>query len=176
MVPASGSSRPTGTIHAFAGTGTSGFSGDGGPALDAQVGGIDTADESYAEVMGMAMDAAGDLYVADTGNQRIRKVDRDGIITTVAGNGQRGYTGDGGPAPDATFQDPVDVALDAAGNLYISDHHNRVVRRVDTSGVISTVAGFPGGTTIGATADPRWRPACSPGPSTSATATSTSAT
>jgi hypothetical protein len=136
-----------GFIHAFAGTGTSGSSGDGGPAVTAQVGGSVTTDESYGEVMGMVTDLMGDVYLADTGNQRIRRIDPKGIITTVAGTGERGYSGDGGPAIEATFQDPVDVALDEAGNLYISDHHNRVVRRVDTSGVITTVAGFPAGMT-----------------------------
>ncbi len=138
---------PDGTIHAFAGTGTPGFSGDGGPAVKAMFGGTDKSDESYAEVFGVATDAAGNVYLSDTGNQRIRRVDRNGIITTVAGTGERGYSGDGGPALAATFQDPVDLALDAAGNLYISDHHNFVVRRVDTSGFISTVAGnFPAAT------------------------------
>jgi hypothetical protein len=131
----------TGVIRAFAGTGQPGFAGDGGPAVDALMAGTVPSDDSYADVEGAAIAPDGTVYLADTGNQRIRKVDPDGIITTVAGNGARGYSGDGGPALAATFEDPVDLALDDAGNLYISDHHNSVVRKVDTSGVISTVAG-----------------------------------
>ena len=107
---------------------------------------------------------------------KVRKVDPAGIITTVAGSGERGYSGDGGPALAATFQDPVDLALDDVGNLYISDHHNNVVRRLDTAGIITTVAG--GGNHGGsqATADPRPRHPSSRGPSRSTTATCTSGT
>lgn len=133
--------EPDGTIRAFAGSGAPGFSGDGGPALQAMLGGTDPSDPSYGNVLGVATDSAGDVFLGDAGNQRVRRVDSNGVISTVAGSGPRGYTGDGGLALDATFQDPADLALDDAGNLYISDHHNDVVRKVDTSGVISTVAG-----------------------------------
>jgi sugar lactone lactonase YvrE len=142
---------PEGMVHAFAGTGEPGFAGDGGPALAALLGGADPSDRSYPDVEGSVVDAAGDVFITDNANSRIRRVDPAGIITTVAGSGKRGYTGDGGPALEATFQDPVDLALDDAGDLYVSDHHNDVVRRVDTSGIISTVAG--GGTLQGAAGD-----------------------
>lgn len=133
---------PDGVVHAFAGTTTPGFAGDGGPATAALTGGADPTDSSYPDVEGSAIDAAGDVLITDNANSRIRKIDARGIITTIAGSGARGYTGDGGPALEATFQDPVDLALDAAGNLYISDHHNDVVRKLDTNGIITTVAGI----------------------------------
>jgi trimeric autotransporter adhesin len=142
---------PDGIIHAFAGSTTPGFGGDGGAAVTALLGGADPGDRSYPDVEGSAVASDGSVYLTDNANSRIRKVDPAGVITTVAGNGRRGYTGDGGPALEATFQDPVDLALDEAGNLYISDHHNNVVRKVDRSGVISTVAG--GGTHGGASGD-----------------------
>jgi sugar lactone lactonase YvrE len=109
-----------------AGNGNPGFSGDGGPAILAQLN----------NAQGLAVDPEGNLYIADTGNGRIRKVDTNGIITTVAGGGSS--LGDGGPATSAVV-DCVGVALDAAGNLYISGSTR--VRKVDTNGTISTVAG-----------------------------------
>ena len=120
-----------GVIRNFAGTGEAGFSGDGGPALEA----------TFGEVIGVTTDAVGNVYLADTGNQRIRKVDPDGIITTVAGSGERGYSGDGGPATDAALNDPVMMAVADDGTLYFSEHHNDVVRRVSPDGIITTVAG-----------------------------------
>jgi sugar lactone lactonase YvrE len=120
-----------GVIRAFAGTGEEGFSGDGGPALDA----------TFGEVIGVTTDAVGNVYLADTGNQRIRKVDHEGIITTVAGSGERGYSGDGGPATEAALNDPVMLAVADDGTLYFSEHHNNVVRRVSPDGIITTVAG-----------------------------------
>ncbi|MBI6545553.1 MAG: hypothetical protein HY692_02090, partial [Cyanobacteria bacterium NC_groundwater_1444_Ag_S-0.65um_54_12] len=83
----------------------------------------------------------GNLYIADYNNHRIRKVDTGGIITTVAGDGIDGYSGDGGAATSAQLWFPYDVAVDGAGNLYIADTYNNVIRKVATNGIISTVAG-----------------------------------
>ena len=115
----------------MAGTGTATFGGDGGAAVAAQV----------SSPYGVALDGAGNLYIADTGSHRIRKVNSAGVISTVAGNGTRGYGGDGGPATAAQLQLPVGVAADGAGNLYIADFHNHRIRKVDAAGDISTVAG-----------------------------------
>ena len=122
---------PAGTITTVAGNGQYCYGGDGGPATAA----------SLATPIGVAVDAAGNLYMADSGNQRIRKISPDGTITTVAGNGQGGYSGDGGPATAASLNGPSGVAVDAAGNLYISDSYNGRIRKVATSGTITTVAG-----------------------------------
>jgi sugar lactone lactonase YvrE len=123
----------TGIITTVAGNGTSGFSGDGGPATSASLRAPD----------GVAVDAAGNLLIADTSNQRIRRVDgTTGIITTVAGNGTYGFSGDGGAATSASLNSPVGVAVDAAGSLLIVDTGNQRIRRVDgTTGIITTVAG-----------------------------------
>ena len=120
-----------GNISTVAGTGESGYSGDGGPAAQAQL----------AQPYGLTADAAGNLYIADSFNNRIRKVDAAGIISTAAGSGESGYGGDGGPALQAQLAGPVGVALDAAGNLYIADGNNQRIRKVDAAGVISTIAG-----------------------------------
>jgi sugar lactone lactonase YvrE len=124
---------PTGNFTVVAGTGTAGFSGDGGPASSA----------ALASPSGLVVDTQGDLFIADGGNQRIRRVDAvSGIITTVAGNGQYSFSGDGGPATSASLRGPYDVALDGQGNLFIADLGNQRVRRVDAvSGIITTVAG-----------------------------------
>lgn len=114
-----------------AGTGQDGYSGDNGPATSAQL----------SAASSLALDAAGNLYIADLGNHRIRKVVPNGTITTVAGNGTRGYSGDGGPATSAQLNYPRAVAVDSAGNLYIADRDNLRVRRVDSSGIITTFAG-----------------------------------
>src|SRR5215212_6603184 len=121
---------PSGTITTVAGTGRFGFSGDGGPATEAKL----TASD-------VALDDKGNLYIADTENNRIRKVDRDGIIHTVAGTGKEGYSGDGGPATEAALNLPIGIALDREGNLFIACHHNSRVRKVDRNGKITTVAG-----------------------------------
>ena len=120
-----------GTITTVAGSGRSGFGGDGGPAVAAQL----------RNPAGVALDAAGNLYIADSFNHRIRKVDAAGTITTVAGSGRSGYGGDGGPAVAAQLNQPAGVALDGAGNLYIADLFNHRIRKVDAAGVITTVAG-----------------------------------
>jgi streptogramin lyase len=123
---------PQGIIHAFAGTGVPGFSGDGGPAVDATFG---------EGVNGIATDAAGDVYLGDPGNHRIRKVDPAGIITTIAGSGEAGSSGDGRPALEAALDSPHSMALDADGSLYFVDDAANVVRRIDPDGIISTIAG-----------------------------------
>ncbi len=120
-----------GIISTFAGNGIGGFGGDGGPATQAQL----------LWPSGVAVDTLGNLYIADTYNNRIRKVDKNGTITTVAGNGDEDYGGDGGPAVQAALQFPLDVAIDASGNLYIADYYNYRIRKVDTNGIITTVAG-----------------------------------
>jgi hypothetical protein len=120
-----------GTITTVAGTGFSGFSGDGGPATAARL----------SNPNSVAIDAAGNLYIADGINRRIRKVDAGGTITTVAGNGTSGFAGDGGAATAASLSTPTGVALDLAGNLYFADSANRRIRKVDTGGTITTVAG-----------------------------------
>lgn len=123
----------TGIITTIAGTGTRGFSGDGGPASEATL--------SIPELI--ALDAAGNLFITDRGNARVRRIDtRTGRITTVAGNGEPGYAGDGGPATEARLSYPFGVIADTAGNLFIADTENHVIRRVDaTTGRITTVAG-----------------------------------
>ncbi|HEY1206842.1 MAG TPA: NHL repeat-containing protein, partial [Bryobacteraceae bacterium] len=122
-----------GTLTRVAGTRGGGYSGDGGPATSAQLGGPG----------GVAVDAAGNLYIADAGNNAIRKVAAaTGIITTVAGNGTEGYKGDGGPATSAQLAGPFGVAVDAAGNFYFADAGNLVIRKVAAAtGIITTVAG-----------------------------------
>jgi DNA-binding beta-propeller fold protein YncE len=92
----------------------------------------------------LAVDAAGSLYIADQGNNVIRKVTTDGIISTFAGTGQEGFSGDGGAAVTAGLAGPAGVAVDDAGNVLIADTGNAVVRRVDASGIITTIAGQPG--------------------------------
>ncbi|MDA2930164.1 hypothetical protein MYX84_09490 [Acidobacteria bacterium AH-259-O06] len=90
---------------------------------------------------GVALDGKGNLYIADTGAHRICKVNTEGIITRVVGVGQRGFSGDGGPAVEAKIAAPHDMVFDWEGNLYFTDSYNHSVRKVDTNGVITTVAG-----------------------------------
>src|SRR5215210_1531556 len=122
---------PPGTLLTVAGNGQDRFSGDGGPAIRA----------ALSAPQDQAVDAAGNLYIADGDNFRVRKVSPDGTITTVAGTGQEGLSGDGGPAVKAKLTFPNGVAVDAAGNLFITDGSNGRVRKVDASGIITTVAG-----------------------------------
>ena len=123
-----------GNMTRFAGTGESGFSGDKGKATEAQL----------KIPAGLTFDKKGNLYIADRNNHRIRKVDTRGIITTVAGNGTAGFSGDGGKATQAQLNLPSGVAVDDKGNIYISDRSNNRVRVVDNKGTITTFAGNGG--------------------------------
>ncbi len=120
-----------GVIHRFAGNGSLAHSGDGGPAVNA---GLITP-------WGLALDGDGNLYIADENDHRVRRVSADGIISTFAGNGRSGYSGDGGPAAAASFSGPRAVAVDASGNVYIADTGNARVRKVSAGGTITTVVG-----------------------------------
>lgn len=120
-----------GIISTIAGNGTAGFGGDGGPATAAQLN----------SVSGVAVDGTGNIYIADQVNFRIRKVDVSGMMTTIAGNGTAGYSGDGAAATAAELSYPKRVAVDGAGNVYIADMNNDCIRRVNTSGIITTFAG-----------------------------------
>ena len=120
-------------IGTAVGTGERGFGGDGGPAERAQLNGP----------FDVGFDPEGNLYFSDTFNHRIRRVDaRTGNITTCAGSGEAGYSGDGGPATQAHLNEPYGIAVDNAGNVHVADRHNHCVRRIDSaSGVITTLAG-----------------------------------
>jgi len=133
----------TGIITTVAGTGVAGFSGDNGPALNAQLSG--PAD--------VALDSNGNIYIGDQKNSRVRRVDTRGYITTVAGNGTYGYSGDGGPALSAALTYPTGIDVDGSGNLYIADQFNYRIRKVTPQGNISTVAGNGTFNPIGAAGD-----------------------
>ena len=135
----------TGRLSTFAGNGAIGSGGDGGLAILAQL----------TDPKGVAVDAAGNVYIADTVNHRIRKVTIDGIITTIAGNGKPGYSGDGGPAGNAQLYSPDAVAVDSGGNVYIVDTHNSVIRVLQP--VLPSL--LQGGVTNAAS----FKPAISPG-------------
>ncbi len=122
----------TGVITTVAGNGSSGYSGNGGPATSAEL----------SVPSAVAVDAAGNIFIADSGNNVIREVIAStGIISAIAGNHTTGYSGDGGTATSAKLNDPTGVAVDAAGEVFIADQGNDVIRKVNTSGHISTVAG-----------------------------------
>ena len=121
----------TGIITTLAGNGTAGFSGDGGPAGASQL----------SNPWGIAVDKTGTIYFADSDNNRVRLIDATGRITTKVGDGTAGFSGDGAPSTAARVSAPAGLAADAAGNIYIADAGNNRVRKVDTSGFISTVAG-----------------------------------
>lgn len=122
---------PEGVISTYAGNGTAGFNGDGGAATSAELSGP----------LGIAFDDAGNLYIAESGNERVRKVTPLGIISTIAGNGTAGYNGDGIAATGAELNNPNGIVVDKSGNIYIGDYFNNRVRKVNTAGFISTVAG-----------------------------------
>lgn len=124
-------------ITTAAGSSTAGFAGDGAAATAARL----------SSPYGVAIDAAGNMYIADESNHRIRKVSTTGIITTIAGTGFGGYlpAHDGGPATAAWLRWPRGIAVDAVGNVYFSDYGNNIIRKISTAGIISTIAGTPGG-------------------------------
>lgn len=122
---------PSGVITTFAGNGIEGYSGDNGPAVDAEL--------NFP--CGVAVDGNGNVYIADSSNVRIREVSPTGMITTIAGNGDEGETGDNGPALEAELSSPQFLAADASGNVYITDTYDCKIRKISTSGIISTVAG-----------------------------------
>jgi len=123
----------TGVIATVAGTGERGYSGDGGPASAALLN----------EPFMCAFDAAGSLYIAEAMNHCIRRVDREtGVISTIAGTGAEGYSGDGGPATEATFRQPYSLQAAANGDVYVVDRLNYVIRKIDAAtGIVTTVAG-----------------------------------
>jgi len=122
----------SGVISTVAGNGTSGYSGDGGPATGAQL---------CSNLWGIAVDNGDNIYIADKNNQRIRKVNSSGIISTIAGTGTYGFSGDGGPATLARINGISGVASDNLGNIYICDQYNHRIRKIDTRGIITTIAG-----------------------------------
>ncbi|MFZ2504282.1 MAG: hypothetical protein WAW88_16600, partial [Nocardioides sp.] len=123
--------EPQSVISTIAGSGKAGFSGDGGPADQAEVN----------KPRDTAVGPDGSLYIADTFNDRIRKISPDGTISTVAGNGTHDFGGDGGPATEASLSWPHDLTVDSSGVLYFADSNNHRVRRVDLDGTITTVVG-----------------------------------
>lgn len=138
----------SGRIRTVAGSGAEGYAGDGGPALQAK----------FLFPAGLALDSHGDLYIADEQTNRIRRIGSDGIITTFAGTGQRGFSGDGGAATAARLSGPGSMVFDASGVLFFTDDFNNGVRKITPDGVISTLARFgqfdrPAGIAIGRTGD-----------------------
>jgi RHS repeat-associated protein len=119
-----------GSVHPIAGIGEPGSSGDGGPALQARL-----------KPAAIALGSDGSIYVADEENHRVRKIDANGTITTIAGAGSSGFSGDGGPASEALLSAPIDIATGPSGELYIADRNNRRVRHISVNGIITTVAG-----------------------------------
>ncbi len=122
---------PNGTIFTIAGTRISGYSGDGGPALKAQ----------FQAPGSIAIDLAGNVFVCDSGNYVVRKITTDGSIATIAGNGTRGFSGDGGPAIFAQFTELTSIAVDQTGNVFVADVGNGRIRKISPNGIISTAAG-----------------------------------
>ncbi len=121
---------PQGSTSIVAGGGPDGFSGDNGPATEA----------ALNAPQGLAVDAVGNIYVADNGNNRVRKIDTTGTITTIAGNGKFEFSGDNGPAISAGLN-PFDLALDSTGDLFVVDQLNNRVRKIAPNGTITTVVG-----------------------------------
>jgi len=132
LLISNGSARADWSIETIAGTGKQGFSGDGGPATKAEL------DNPFGIVRG----PDGAFYYCEYTGQRIRRIGKDGTITTIAGTGQVGFTGDGGPALEATFNKPHELRFDTVGDLYIVDMVNHAVRKIDMkTGIITTIAG-----------------------------------
>jgi uncharacterized protein (TIGR03437 family) len=121
----------SGIVTTIAGIGVEGFSGDGGPATAAMLGRPEA----------LALDSASNLYIADSTRHRIRRIDTNGIITTVAGNGIEGFSGDGGAAVNASFDFPIGVAVDRSGNIYVADGNNNRIRKITPGGIVTTFAG-----------------------------------
>jgi streptogramin lyase len=129
----------TGTINTICGNGTRSYTGDGGPASAAT---LNMPAGQSAPPVGRLAFSNGALYIADVLNHCIRRINLGtGIIETIAGTGVAGYSGDGGPANAAQINSPSDVDVDSSGNVYIADTYNSVIRKVDTAGTITTVAG-----------------------------------
>lgn len=122
---------PTGIITTIAGVPTGGYGGDGGPATNARMN----------APTGVAVDAAKNIYIADQGNNCIRRVSAAGVITTIAGTGAAGYSGDGGAATAAMLSTPVALAVDGGGNVFVADQTNNRIRKISPTGIITTVAG-----------------------------------
>ena len=122
---------PSGLVMPFAGSGGSGYSGDGGPAVSA----------GLQFPFAVATDDMGNVYIADSGDHRIRMVDASGTISTVAGTGARGFSGDGGPATSAEFNSPAGVAAGSDGAVYVADRRNHRIFRIDSAGIVTTIAG-----------------------------------
>ena len=120
-----------GIITTIAGTGVRGYNGDSIPATDAELN----------DPAGITTDASGEVYFCDRGNNRVRKIDATGIITTIAGNGNSGFSGDGGPATAAEFNGVGFIKLDVIGNIYLTDPFNNRIRMVSTDGMLHTIAG-----------------------------------
>jgi trimeric autotransporter adhesin len=121
----------TNVIITFAGTGANGYSGDGGQCIRA----------TFSRPQNIISDSTGNLYFADADNNVIRRIDGSGIVSTIAGNGTDGYSGDNGPATLAMLSTPTGLAVDAIGSIYIADNGNNRIRKVDASGIITTIAG-----------------------------------
>src|SRR5579884_528379 len=140
-IPAAVWSQSGAVISTVAGNGIPGYNGDGIPAAQAQFNFLVSIDPRFEEYSHPAVDPVGNLYVADQGNDRIRRISPDGTITTIAGNGQTGFSGNGVPATQAELNSPISVVLDQKGNLYIADQNNHRVRKVAPDGTITTIAG-----------------------------------
>lgn len=121
----------SGTITTIAGMGTQGFGGDNGPAVMALLN----------NPAGICVDQVGNIYIGDVDNERVRKIDNSGNISTIAGNGSIGFSGDNGPATQASLNEPLNLAVDNNGNIFIADGYNERVRRIDAGGTITTLAG-----------------------------------
>ena len=122
---------PSGIVSTVVGTGVAGYSGDGGAATNARI----------SSPTSVCFDRNGNLLVADGGCQGIRKISPDGIISTIAGIGGAGYGGDGGPATAAVFHGVEGIAVDLSGNIYVADNENYRIRKIATSGIVTTIAG-----------------------------------